>query len=126
MGCSDERGGRRTDLDCHGIQACMPSMPTPTFALRLSKKTQDDLAALAAVYGSPNPRAFAREILEVVTSGDMERITAFGARLVERMGGQMAFLMTAQVDAPASSHGARTTRNTRKPRKRRRARDRTT
>lgn len=90
-----------------GIQARMPIMPTPTFALRLSLKTQADLAALSKVYGSPNPRAFAREILEAVTSGDMERIKAFNQRLITRMGEQLVLRLNAVVDTPPKGNERR-------------------
>lgn len=107
-------------------------MPTPTFTLRLPKKTQDDIADLAKVYGAANPRAFAREILEVVTSGDLERIKGFNQRLLMRMGEQLSLRLNtamdqaaaAAVDTLAKGNGpARNARTARK--KRRRPRDRT-
>jgi hypothetical protein len=108
----------------------MPSMPTPTFALRLSLKTQQELAELAKVYGAPNPRALAREILEVIVSGDIERIKAFNARLITRMGEQLVLRLNAAVDTPAPKHGAHATRTARTARpgrkKRRRREPRTT
>ena len=104
-------------------------MPTPVFALRLPQKTQDDIAALSKVYGAPNARAFAREILEVITSGDMERIKAFNQRLITRMGEQLVLRLNAVVDTSPPKRGghpsstARATSAGRK--KRRRPRDRT-
>jgi hypothetical protein len=92
-------------------------MPTPTYALRLPKKVQDDLASIGLVYGAPNGRAFAREILEVVTSGNPDRISLFVQRFVERIGGQTSFALT--VEAPPE-------RTKRTARKKRRTRDRTT
>jgi len=74
-------------------------MPTPLYALRLPQKTQDDIAELAKVYGAPTGRAFAREILEVMTSGDMEKVKAFNARLVQKVGEQLTLKFNAMVDA---------------------------
>ena len=74
-------------------------MPTPIFALRLPQKTQDDIATLSRIYGSPNPRAFAREILEVITSGDMERIQSFNRRLMMGMGEQLALKLNEPLKA---------------------------
>lgn len=76
-------------------------MPTPVFTLRLPQKTKDELAQLAKVYGAPNTRAFAREILEVIVSGDLERIKAFNARLVMRMGEQLTLQWSAAAIAQA-------------------------
>jgi hypothetical protein len=92
-------------------------MPTPTYALRLAKKTQDDIAELAKIYGSPNGRAFAREILEVTCSGDVARIQAFNRRLMMGMGEQMALKLNATLDEVAAPEPKE-----RKPRKKRRAR----
>lgn len=74
-------------------------MPTPTYTLRLPRKVQDDLATFALIYGSANGRAFTREVLEVMTSGDMERIKAFNARLVHGMGEQLTLKLNASFDA---------------------------
>lgn len=95
-------------------------MPTPIFALRLPQKTQDDIAELAKVYGAPNPRAFAREILEVVTSGDLTRLQAFTERLMSKMAGQLV-LQLATIDTRATGNVAAA----KKPKKRRRRAKRT-
>lgn len=98
-------------------------MPTPLYALRLPQKVQDDLVTIGRVYGSPNGRAFAREILEVVTSGDPDRISLFVAKFIDRIGGQTSFFLS--LEAPPV-RTTRTTRTTRKLRRKRRPRDRTT
>lgn len=95
-------------------------MPTPLYALRLPQKVQDDLVTIGRVYGSPNGRAFAREILEVVTSGDPDRISLFVAKFIDRLGGQTSFFLTVE-STPAAPK-----RTTRKARRKRRPRDRTT
>ena len=69
-------------------------MPSPIFGVRLSQKTKDDLSELAKVYGAPTASAFAREVLEVITSGDMSRIQAFNRRLLMGMGEQLALKLT--------------------------------
>ena len=97
-------------------------MPTPIYALRLSKETQEKIAALAKVYGSPSARAFAREILDVVTSGDMLKLQAFNERLMTRMVGQ-TFLPLA-LRTPGTNPPPEPVPS--KKRKKRRPRDRTT
>lgn len=62
-------------------------------------KVQEDIADLARIYGAPNGRAFAREILEVITSGDIDRIKAFNARLIQGMGEQLTLKLNASLDA---------------------------
>ena len=75
-------------------------MGTPIYALRLPQKTQEDIAELARIYGAANARAFAREILEVITSGDIERIKAFNARLIKGMGEQLTLKLNSALDGP--------------------------
>lgn len=77
-------------------------MPTPVYGLRLPQKVQDDLVEYAKIYGAPSGRAFAREILEVMTSGDMERVKAFNARLIRGVGEQLTLFMNAQADLGAA------------------------
>lgn len=91
-------------------------MPTPIFTIRLPKPTQDQLAELAGVVGASSPRAFAREILETVLSGDPARINAFNVRLIEGVTRQFQ-LPGVQVVAAAVVPKA-------KPKKRRRKRGR--
>jgi hypothetical protein len=74
-------------------------MPTPTYSLRLPAETQKAIADLAAIYGAPNGRVFAREILEVMTSGDPERVKAFNGRLIRGMGEQLTLRLNASIDA---------------------------
>lgn len=74
-------------------------MPTPLFALRLPKETTDTLKDLSKVYGSPNMRAFTRELIEAVVSGDQKKLSEFLARLMTKMGEQLALDFTAQVAA---------------------------
>lgn len=74
-------------------------MPTPLYTLRLPEKTQANIAELSVIYGAANPRAFAREILEVVTSGDVEKLKAFNARLVHGMGQQLTLRFNSTLDA---------------------------
>jgi len=74
-------------------------MPTPTYALRLPAETQKAISDLAAIYGALNGRAFAREILEVMTSGDPERVKEFNGRLIRGMGEQLTLKLNASIDA---------------------------
>lgn len=76
-------------------------MPTPIFALRLPQKIQDDLGEIARIYGAPSTRAFAREILEVMVSGEVERVKAFNGRLMMKMGEQMTLRLNASLDEGA-------------------------
>lgn len=96
-------------------------MPTPIFTIRLDPKVQRTLADMGRAYGLTNGRAFAREILETVTSGDPSRISEFITRMGERIGGQLPLSMPA-VDTSAKVDA----RSTRKTRRRRRPRERTT
>lgn len=74
-------------------------MPTPIYSLRLSKKTQDDLSEMGKVYGLPNGRAFAREILEVMCSGDPAKVQAFNRRLMMAVGEQLALKLNEPLEA---------------------------
>lgn len=78
-------------------------MATPIFAMRLSAKTQQDLAEMAKIYGSPNTRAFAREILEVMTSGDLERVKLFNGKLIKGMGEQLTLKLNAALDVATAA-----------------------
>jgi hypothetical protein len=66
---------------------------TPTFTFRLPDEERKQLVAMSKLYGSPNPRAFLREMIGSMVSGDQERATAFNTRLVEKMTGQMALAL---------------------------------
>lgn len=69
----------------------------------MPQKVQDDLLEMGKVYGSPNGRAFAREVLEVMTSGDMERVKAFNARLIAKAGEQLTLKLNATLDGAAEA-----------------------
>lgn len=58
--------------------------------MRLSVQDQKLLAEMSKVYGAPNPRAFLREILQVMLSGDAERLRGFNTRLAQGVGKHMA------------------------------------
>jgi hypothetical protein len=117
-----QRGLTNSLLAWQGNTGRYTGMGTPIYALRLPQKVQDDLSSVGRVYGSLNGRAFAREILEVVTSADADRISQFVARFTERLGGQTTFFVSAVVDAEPTGKK----RTTRKARKKRKPRDRTT
>ena len=90
---------KRFGIACD-IQGCKsPPMPTPMFTVRLSQKTQADLREFAKVYGSPNASAFAREVLEVMCSGDLSRVKDFNARLIARAGEQMTLNINGAIEA---------------------------
>lgn len=84
------------------------------------------------MYGSPNVRAFVKEILEVMTSADHERVKGFIRRLSQGVGEQLALKLTASFDAATAGDEQRSERTPRTPRtkgrarKKRRPRDRTT
>ena len=88
-------------------------MATPIYSLRIPQKTQDEIAELARIYGAPNGRAFAREILEVITSGDLEKIKAFNGRLIKGMGEQLTLKLNSALDGPTEAK-----KPAQKPRKR--------
>jgi hypothetical protein len=73
-------------------------MGTPVYGLRLPKKVQDDLVVFAKIYGAVNGRAFAREVLEVMTSGDLEKVKQFNARLIRGVGEQLTLKLNATMD----------------------------
>lgn len=84
---------------------------------------------MAAIYGSPNGRAFAREVLEVMCSNDPQRVKAFNVRLFSKVGEQLALKFSAPaVEAfpgEPAVRGVRSSRGKRKPRRKRGARGRT-
>ena len=95
-------------------------MPTPMFTVRLSQKTQADLREFAKVYGSPNASAFAREVLEVMCSGDLSRVKDFNARLIARAGEQMTLNINGAIEASvgeAEKVAKKALKNARKPAK---------
>lgn len=70
-------------------------MPTPIYALRMSQEEQDSIAQMAKVFGAPNGRAFAREVLAVMCSGDVKRVQEFNARLIRGVGEQLTLALNA-------------------------------
>lgn len=78
-------------------------MPTPLYTLRLPKEAQDNINRLAKIYGAPNGRAFAREILETFTGGDVERLKEFNAQMIRGMGEQLTLELNASLDALKAS-----------------------
>lgn len=82
-------------------------MPTPIFAIRLEPAVRAKLTTLAKVYGSPTPGAFAREILTVVTSGDLRLVGEFNARLMDKIQGQFALGITEAIQPPKPPPKAR-------------------
>jgi hypothetical protein len=91
-------------------------MGTPVFSIRLPEETQRDIAVIAKIYGSPNPRAFIREALEVMVSGDFKRIGAFNARLMQGMGEQLTLQMTPAPEAEKPASKPKSPRKRAKPR----------
>jgi hypothetical protein len=100
---------------------------TPLYTLRLPQKTQDDLADISRIYGATSPRAFAREILEVATSGDLSKLQAFAERLMKATGEQLMLFASNAAELPRPRPGAHIRRK-RKVRKvpKRRKNERTT
>jgi len=99
---------------------------TPVFSFRLKQELQDQIKEMGKAYGSPNPRAFVRELIETVLSGDPVKVGAFNRRLIERATGQLQLRMEEELTAAfdrGSQSKARTTRKPRKPRKVRRTRN---
>lgn len=73
-------------------------MPSPTFTLRLPAAEQLALAEMAKIYGATSVRGFAREILSMMASGDMERVKAFNARLIAGVGEQLTLKINSALD----------------------------
>jgi predicted DNA-binding protein len=72
---------------------------TPVFSFRLKQELQDQIKEISKAYGSPNPRAFVRELIETVLSGDIGRANAFNIRLIERATGQLQLRMEDEMQA---------------------------
>jgi len=93
-------------------------VPTPIFAFRLPVTEREALIEMSKLCGYPNPRAFLREMVGTMCSGDVERVKQFNARLIRAAGEQLILKLNGPLEKPASTG--------RKPRKRRRPRDRAT
>lgn len=65
-------------------------MPTPVYRFRLSMDDRKNLEEVAKLYGAPNPSAFLREMVGAICSNDQKRMGEFFARLVTKMGEQLA------------------------------------
>jgi hypothetical protein len=74
-------------------------MPTPIFGVRLPVKDRETLELVARVYGAKNASEFAREVLSVMCSGDVERIRNFNRRLIMAGGEQLILKLNAPLDA---------------------------
>lgn len=72
---------------------------TPVFSFRLKQELQDQIKEISKAYGSPNPRAFVRELIETVLSGDIAKANAFNVRLIERATGQLQLRMEDEMHA---------------------------
>lgn len=82
-------------------------MPTPLFTMRLPQADQDALLQMSKIYGAPNMRAFAREMISVMCSADVARVKAFNARLIAGVGEQLTIDLNATLDAPRKLTKAR-------------------
>lgn len=71
---------------------------TPIFTVRMSLESQRNLSEMAKVYGSSSVSGFAREVLETVSSGDVERVRAFTLRMAEKAGEQLKLSLMASFD----------------------------
>jgi len=80
-------------------------MPTPTFTLRLPLALQRQMVDMAKSYGAPNVRAFTKDLLEAVVSGDPMRAGAFTARLLARQQGQLLIAETENLPTPRQLGG---------------------
>jgi len=74
-------------------------MNTPHYTLRLPAKTIAAISEMGAIYGAPNGRAFAREMLIAMTSGDLEQVKAFNGRLMRGIGEQLTLQLNTALDA---------------------------
>jgi hypothetical protein len=76
---------------------------TPLFAFRLSPADRESVVQMSKLYGSPNPSAFAREMLTAMCSGDRQRVADFTARLIRCVGEQLILSLNPPVASPAPS-----------------------
>lgn len=74
-------------------------MPTPIYAIRLSRETREALSEMARVYGSSSPAEFIRVMLTAICSGDAAKIAAFNRELFGRMGEQLTLDLLASQPA---------------------------
>lgn len=91
-------------LDCLGYYVTCHAMATPpVFTVRLSADSKRNLVEMARVFGAPTVSQFAREILEVFSSGDVERARSFTLRLADRAGEQLKLSLNASFDKVAET-----------------------
>jgi len=64
-------------------------MPTPIFSFRLPLVERENLVEMSKVYGAPNPRAFLREMVGAMCSGDPLRVREFNVKLIHAAGEQL-------------------------------------
>lgn len=62
---------------------------TPVFSFRLPSAERENLVEMSKVFGAPNPRAFLREMVGAMCSGDGERVRAFNTKLIHAVGEQL-------------------------------------
>jgi len=74
-------------------------MPTPTFTFRLPDSERASLVEMSKVFGSPNPRAFLREMLGAMCSGDPRRVEDFNRKLIHAAGEQLVLKLHAPLRA---------------------------
>jgi hypothetical protein len=74
-------------------------MATPLYTLRLPAETITAISELGRIYGAPNGRAFVRDMIVAMTSGDIEKVKAFNGQLMRGIGEQMTLQLSGAVDA---------------------------
>jgi hypothetical protein len=58
---------------------------------------------MARIYGSANVSVFAREVLETISSGDIQKIRAFTLRMAQKAGEQLNLSLNASFDEAAKA-----------------------
>lgn len=78
-----------------------PNQGNPVFTLRLPVAVHAEIRDMAKVYGATSPRAFVRELLLAVLSGDPRQVAEFNSRLITRMGEQLVLDLTQKANQEA-------------------------
>lgn len=78
-----------------------PYQGNPPFTIRLPVAVHEEIKDMAKVYGALNPRAFVRELLLAVLSGDPRQVADFNSRLITRMGEQLVLDLTQKANQEA-------------------------
>lgn len=94
-------------------------MPSPVFTLRLPQKDREALDLMAKVYGAPSSGGFIAEMVGVMCSGDVERVKAFVARIIQKTGEQLTLKLNAALDESVNVSNVGDVKRAIKPRKRR-------